>query len=232
MKTHTLDNCVHVGEFAHEIDYGGPHPAGAELRYTRNTVVATGAAVDLVLARVPAGQDSSVKPMRVETSHNVFDCGAGLRCFQASAMFPSGKPLEPGEARSLLPRLLLWRDRTNVYAPAGCSVLWAADQPGATAERVAETAQWKQFWGQPDADIAEGTVRYQGGNVLFKVQSAPDQLTPEDFRLRPDSAGYRAGKDGKDLGADLDLVGPGRGYERWKKTPEYQQWLKETGQMK
>src|SRR5262249_32365963 len=45
VKTHTLDNCVHVGEFAHEIDYGGPHPAGAELRYTRNTVVATGAAV-------------------------------------------------------------------------------------------------------------------------------------------------------------------------------------------
>jgi hypothetical protein len=53
---------------------------------------------------------------------------------------------------------------------------------------------------------------------------------PEEFRLRPDSAGYRAGKDGKDLGADVDLVGPGRGYERWKKTPEYQQWLKDTGQ--
>jgi hypothetical protein len=25
---------------------------------------------------------------------------------------------------------------------------------------------------------------------------------------RADSAGYRAGKDGKDLGADMDLVGP------------------------
>jgi hypothetical protein len=36
--------------------------------------------------------------------------------------------------------------------------------------------------------------------------------------------------DNKDLGADIDLVGPGPGYERWRKTPEYQEWLKETGQ--
>ena len=28
------------------------------------------------------------------------------------------------------------------------------------------------------------------------------------------------------------LVGPGRAYERWKKTPEYQQWLKDTKQIK
>jgi len=54
--------------------------------------------------------------------------------------------------------------------------------------------------------------------------------TPEHFRLGPDSAGYRAGPYGKDL-ADVDLVGPGEAYERWKKTPEYQQWLEETGQL-
>jgi hypothetical protein len=24
---------------------------------------------------------------------------------------------------------------------------------------------------------------------------------------------------------DVDLVGPGPAYERWKKTPEYQRWL-------
>ena len=59
-----------------------------------------------------------------------------------------------------------------------------------------------------------------------------ERVAPNGFRLRPDSAGYRAGKDGKDLGADVDLVGPGPAYERWKKMPEYQQWLKETGQAK
>ena len=30
----------------------------------------------------------------------------------------------------------------------------------------------------------------------------------------------------------MDLVGPGPAYERWKKTADYQQWLKETGQVK
>ena len=70
------------------------------------------------------------------------------------------------------------------------------------------------------------------GDLLAKLGAAPEKLTPEDFRLRPDSAGYRAGKDKKDLGADVDLVGPGPAYERWKKTPDYQQWLKDTGQVK
>ena len=32
-----------------------------------------------------------------------------------------------------------------------------------------------------------------------------------------------------DLGANVDLVGPGPAYERFKQTPDYQQWLKDTG---
>jgi hypothetical protein len=53
-------------------------------------------------------------------------------------------------------------------------------------------------------------------------------LTPEDFRQRPDSFAYQAGSKGKDLGADVALVGPGKAYERWKQTPAYNEWLKET----
>src|SRR5262249_6837851 len=74
----------------------------------------------------------------------------------------------------------------------------------------------------------EGAIRFQGGDLAAKAQTDATKLTADDFRLPPDSAGYRAGKDGKDLGADVDLVGPGAAYERWKKTPEYQKWLKET----
>src|SRR5262249_19491823 len=76
----------------------------------------------------------------------------------------------------------------------------------------------------------EGNVRFQGGDLLKRALTAPEKLTAEDFRLRADSAGTKAGKDGKDLGADVDLIGPGPAYERWKKTPEYQQWLKDTRQ--
>jgi hypothetical protein len=77
-----------------------------------------------------------------------------------------------------------------------------------------------------------GPVHFDGGDLAAKLVKAPHQLTPDDFRLRPDSAGYHAGPNGKDLGADIDLVGPGAAYERWKTTAEYQQWLKDTGQKK
>src|SRR5262249_24356462 len=93
-------------------------------------------------------------------------------------------------------------------------------------------AEWSRFWGTEGADLLEGRVRYQGGELVGKLEATPEKLTPDDVRLRPDSPGYRAGKDGKDLGADVDLVGPGPAYERWKKTPEYQQWLKDTGQLR
>ena len=91
---------------------------------------------------------------------------------------------------------------------------------------------WKQFWSSPESGSVEGRVRYQGGDLLARLADEPEKLTAGDFRLRPDSAGYRAGPDGKDLGADVDLVGPGLAYERWKKTPDYEQWLVETAQKK
>jgi hypothetical protein len=92
-------------------------------------------------------------------------------------------------------------------------------------------AEWKRFWGAPDGPAAVGgVVRYRGGNLPGKLTAAPESVTADDFRLRPDSAGFRAGPGGKDLGADVDLVGPGPAYERWKQTPEYRAWLKETAQ--
>jgi hypothetical protein len=59
----------------------------------------------------------------------------------------------------------------------------------------------------------------------------PEQLIPDDFRLLDGSVGYREGPLVYNLGADVDMVGPGQAYERWKKTPEYQNWLEETGQV-
>jgi hypothetical protein len=56
-------------------------------------------------------------------------------------------------------------------------------------------------------------------------------LTLEDYRLLPDSLGYHAGERGRDLGADIDLVGPGLAYERWKTTPEYQEWSRASVQL-
>jgi hypothetical protein len=87
---------------------------------------------------------------------------------------------------------------------------------------------WQQFLGHPEPGSIVGIIRYSGGNLRKKAALVPKELTPNDFRLRPDSAGYQAGPDGKDLGADVDLVGPGEAYQRWKETRGYQQWREET----
>jgi hypothetical protein len=93
-------------------------------------------------------------------------------------------------------------------------------------------AAWDRLWSiQPPGSLT-GRPRFQGGDPYASAKSGSERLKPDDFRLRADSPGYRAGSDGKDLGADIDVVGPGEAYERWKKTPGYEQWLKETGQSK
>ena len=107
--------------------------------------------------------------------------------------------------------------------PAASPCDWSTDGKPQPPHGPKSLEEWKQFWG-----ARRRPIRWKAASDFKAATFSPglaadlDQLTPEDFRLRPDSAGYRAGKDGKDLGADVDLVGPGPAYERWKKTPEYQ----------
>jgi hypothetical protein len=72
------------------------------------------------------------------------------------------------------------------------------------------------------ADV-EGVTRVAGGGGF----GSPGSMCRAANR-RSDSPAERS----CDFGFRVALVGPGPAYERWKKTPEYQQWLKETGQAK
>jgi hypothetical protein len=148
------------------------------------------------------------------------------------------KSLGPGDTEELLLRLFDWQGRDNLYdakAPAldeDAGFLATSSQAGNqnSWHGPLDLAGWSKFWESAEPNSLEGRVRYQSGDLAGRAAIAPHSITPQDFRLRPDSAGYRAGPDGKDLGADVDLVGPGPAYERWKKTAEYQEWLKETRQ--
>lgn len=173
-----------------------------------------------------------VRPaLTIHSSRNV-SFAAHVLQFEQSTGQSQTRALPLDEAGPVLRHFLQWRGEHNVYPLSNGlllhSVDWSEKKPGT----LTNLEEWRKFWDSPETECIQGSVKFQGGDLLARAASAPETLTPEDFRLRSDSAGYRAGPDGKDLGADIDLVGPGLAYERWKKTPEYEQWLKESGQKK
>jgi hypothetical protein len=74
--------------------------------------------------------------------------------------------------------------------------------------------------------IEVSKLLFKGDDLRAKWKDNPGQLTPEDFRLRKGIV------DDKEFGANVDLVGPGKAYEAWKQTAEYQKWRKDTGEAK
>jgi tetratricopeptide (TPR) repeat protein len=219
----TLGNCVHVGRLA--LTMGN----SAEYRLRHNTLVTESAqALHFFL---PAGQrkpNQPAKPTRVEASGNIISAGAVL--YVDSGDKP--KPLEPREVKKIFPHALTWTGRENLYQGLNHFVTWTGMAEIQPSLGPRDLDGWRKFWGSAETGSKAGSPRFKGGHLPARLNDAPDKLTPDDFRLAKGSAGYRAGKGGKDLGADVDLVGPGRAYERWQKTPEYRQWLKETGQKK
>jgi hypothetical protein len=230
-----VENCVSAVGFLgfHQDD---PDASDVSIRLHKNTLVGDG--LTLVLWRnpnLPDGADAA-PPIRLDMSRNVtrFDPSfhnRGLLYFHQEKEIE--KPYSPAEAEILLSRLVQLNERQNLYQSSTHMLQlafgWKVLEGGT---RARDLADWNRFWNQQNTGSTEGEIRFNGGELIRRVQAAPDQLTPDDFRLRQDSAGYRAGPDGKDLGADVDLVGPGEAYERWKQTPEYQQWLKDTGQLR
>src|SRR5262249_44146568 len=185
----------------------------------------------------PLGEKDA-RPLQLETSANIVD--GPVQFAQYAGYLAKEKALSAGEAEQLLTQLIGWRENRNLYLlPEDTDLLrLTVETPPGNYTCLPPTvptrtlADWKSFWGIAELDSERGEARFQGGDLIDKAGRTPEQLVPEDFRLRADSAGYQAGKDRKDLGADVDLVGPGEAYERWKKAPEYQEWLKETGQRK
>jgi tetratricopeptide (TPR) repeat protein len=220
----TLDNCVHVGRLA--LTLGN----SAEYRLRNNTLVTDSAqALHFFL---PAGQlkpNRPAKPTKVEALGNLISAGIVLY-----VDVPGGqpKPLELREAKTIFPRALAWTGRENLYQGLNHFVTWTGVAENQPSPGPRDLDGWRKFWGSAETGSKAGSPRFKGGHLPTRLNDAPDKLTPDDFRLAKGSAGYRGGKGGKDLGADVDLVGPGPAYERWKKTPEYRQWLKDTEQKK
>jgi len=158
-----------------------------------------------------------------DTAQNVLAGQAGV--FHSYTSY-TGQTNQPQDAQSeaLLPRLITWRERRNVY-PADASVTFIGGGP----QRTKPWSDWQALHGQSDADCEQGPIRFQGGSPAAIVRSAAE-LPLLAFRLAPESAGHQTGEDGQDLGVDVDRLGPGAAYERWKKTAEYKEWRNRTEQ--
>jgi hypothetical protein len=120
-----------------------------------------------------------------------------------------------------------WREDHNLYQP-GFNFLSVGDhqRPLEPMRPRRSLAEWQEYWGLEDTGSLQGPIRFQREEVFPTLPEPIETVTADDFRLHPQSAGARAGEDGRDLGADVDLVGPGPAYERWRATPAYQEWRK------
>ncbi len=230
-------NCLLVGH----TNLSDTDPAGSStIRFTGNTFVTAQFGSSLLHIMYMPRAQATLAPsgrLSVFTSDSVFVFDSNRFVYELFQPETFNPHFTADEAEKWLTSHVEWREQRNLYSLSN-SLLGISNQESGEvfqdleARRGTNLADWDDFWGLTDTESSVGVIRFHGGDLRAKACEDVGKVTPADFRLRPDSAGYRAGKDGKDLGADVDLVGPGPAYERWKKTVEYQEWLKETGQKK
>src|SRR5262249_32891075 len=156
--------------------------------------------------------EQSVRTFRLDMSSSVFGPYPVVRIYQDKDALVDGKPLPPAEVEDRLRRMVSWHGEHNLFSmgPGSdqketfqfLSGAWRGErnlQHGPT-----DLAAWRKFWNSPETGSLVTHVRYQGGNLIDLLATEPDKVGPEDCRLRPDTPGYRAGRDGKDLGADRE----------------------------
>jgi hypothetical protein len=139
-------------------------------------------------------------------------------------------PPKAADAEELVKRLVAWHEQRNAYVVGKLHFLDIALGEKDNIWKCKNVEEWEEFWGIRESGSLEGLVQFEGGDLAKKAMNSPATLVPADFRLAEGSIGKGARADGKDLGADVDLVGPDPAYEKWKQTDAYKQWLRDTGQ--
>jgi serine/threonine protein kinase len=173
-------------------------------------------------------------PITIEMTTNVIDSQSQFVRFLFAAYKADEKSLTAEQAEAALPRLVRWQMRDNLL-PEGIGLLhcvqgWNQLLPGSTERRT--LTEWNLVWRLPADNSLQDRPVFADVNVADRLVKTAEEVTAADFRLDPDgSPGKGAGPGKQDLGANVDLIGPGAPYERWKKTGEYRDWLKTSGQV-
>ena len=99
------------------------------------------------------------------------------------------------------------------------------------ADSIKTSAAWREFWGLKRMRALRRDVALPGRQREGGQERTTGKLTADDFRLHNDSDGKGEGTNGRDIGADINKLGPGKAYEAWKKSPARQTWLLTTRQI-
>ena len=208
------------------------HPDGQSLELARNVLLGAKAVqIYEVISGIEPGRPR--EPVLVHARGNILAGRDGVLDYLVSTDTGQGAPpperaLTGTELENRLRRIVVWREEHNVSAE-GVPLLTLNEARAGRVEptrRYQTVEEWNQLWGLAESTSLRGPIRFEGGDLHAKLEMMGQPLTLGDFQLQSNSTGYRAAADGLDLGPDLDLVGPGPAYERWQKTPEYQEWLK------
>lgn len=141
------------------------------------------------------------------------------------------KLLSNVELEQWLKKATIWSDEQNLVPPEAF-LLEHKVQFKSQATLAKNSAELRKLWkhdGKPT--IHANAILERKDFPAYRSHPVWADLQPADFRLAKGSPGQGVLPGGKDLGADVDLVGPGAAYERWKKTPEYQEWRKKTEEL-
>jgi hypothetical protein len=179
----------------------------------------------------PDGRESLVA---IAATGNSLDVDAVFSSAGNPEALPNPEQLGPDGAyffdNAFYRKVLSWKGEHNAYQGwnSGNFRLAYADGPEPTNIKHVDVDHWTARWGE---GTRAGGFYYQGGKLKeVDVSKLPD-LKAEDFRPAANSAAFDDGTpEAKDLGAKIDLVGPGKPFDQFKNTPEYRQWLKETGE--
>jgi hypothetical protein len=229
-----MENCAFAGDSFYCLTVSNSLTDQANrVRLTHNTFTGTSG------NRLPSGSVLALSTeLRSATFKDkpwgkVFDVQASENVFDARSLFCvyySGEKLVEGkaDAEQVFRDLLEWKERANLYDDA-TDFFTMSGRNVAYFESRMKLKGWSDWWGVAATESRQGRVVLAGGNLGSRSKTLPEAITGGDFLLRNDSIGKGAGRGGRDPGVDVDLLGPGAAYERWKQTPEYQQWLQDSG---
>jgi serine/threonine protein kinase len=168
------------------------------------------------------GDGKQPRPYHLTATNNVFQTGALFRVEINPKRTTLGDwPVDRVDRLAMA--LFDWKGVGNLVLPEAGYELWHSNGDGKLVRTIKGPEDWLRVWGKGDMKRENADLKLRDA-VGQKKQLSLAAMGAVDFRLAKDSPGKGKGPGGRDLGADVDRVGPGAAYEAWKQTPEYQQW--------